>query len=86
MNDIYDEGGSFAESLAEGLIAGKVISDMSGDGSAESDGMRPDNLRGWKRISDQGKHGIIAKFVRVNTYLYIIASIAALIYVTVTGK
>ena len=87
MGDMYDDGGSVAQDIAEAVITAKVLNDLS-DTVYDPSCSTVDNTAGWNRIrkrSETGLTGIISAFVRVATAIWIVAMIAALIYCAVTG-
>ena len=83
MEDIYNEDRGLSP-YADGFIAGAIIGKHFGS-SDEGDGTTADNTAGWEKMGRRSRHGIIASIVRINTALFIVASIAALLYVGFTS-
>ena len=93
MEDIYDADGigNRAGEIVVDAMAIKALSDM-GDavyvpGGPDENGLYVNNEAAWKSYAPpkKGLSGIIAGLVRLNTYLYIIASIAVLVIIGICG-
>ena len=83
MSDWYDNDHDFADGFVGGLILGAWLGRGSG---ADGDGTHPDYSKYWKPWHPRTLLGLIVKFVvYVGTALFIVASIAALIYTGVTS-
>ena len=84
MSDMYDDSGCAAEDIAVVVAVGSFVKDMSDATDGDPSCSTIDNTAAWGRISKRGKSGltgVISIIVRVATAIWIIAMIAALLYV-----
>ena len=76
MSDMSDNDNNYVEDLATAYILAEA---WKHSGSKGDDSV--DHTAEWEELHRRSKQGLIAKIVRINTVLWSVAMIGALIYV-----